>query len=182
MQWFKYDDPRRGSRVQRYKRECDPEGLSQPNLDLYVPYGELGTVVEEGGDWQFDHYRPAYMTVRWDSGKLERIDYVSDEGWTVDICDVTPKLFVNVYLWDKGYGGPEEGGWWFDTYDPVDDHCHQHETELAAQKGLEDELAWAQAENAERYPPDSAISEGHYVVRLEAWPAKLIPQERPHYC
>ena len=24
------------------------------------------------------------------------------------------KIYVNVYLIDLAYGGPEEGGWWFD--------------------------------------------------------------------
>lgn len=27
--------------------------------------------------------------------------------------------YVNVYSMSREYGGPEEGGWWFDTWEPV---------------------------------------------------------------
>ena len=29
------------------------------------------------------------------------------------------RLFINAYEMGQAYGGPEEGGWWVTTYDPV---------------------------------------------------------------
>lgn len=29
-------------------------------------------------------------------------------------------FFVNVYQLDRGYGGPEEGGWWYDYEYPIE--------------------------------------------------------------
>lgn len=29
------------------------------------------------------------------------------------------RLFINAYEMGQAYGGPEEGGWWVDTYSPV---------------------------------------------------------------
>lgn len=33
-----------------------------------------------------------------------------------DNLDYAP-VWVNVYEYDRGYGGPEEGGWWYDTFE-----------------------------------------------------------------
>ena len=31
-----------------------------------------------------------------------------------------PKVFyLTAYIKDRVYGGPEEGGWWYDTYTPI---------------------------------------------------------------
>lgn len=32
---------------------------------------------------------------------------------------VPAPIYVNVYSVDRGYGGPEEGGWWYETREPV---------------------------------------------------------------
>ena len=32
---------------------------------------------------------------------------------------VTPFRYVNTYRRGQARGGPEEGGWWYDTYDPI---------------------------------------------------------------
>lgn len=33
---------------------------------------------------------------------------------------VQPKAkYITIYLVNRSYGGPEEGGWWYDTGDPV---------------------------------------------------------------
>lgn len=177
MHWYQHDEPRVGSRVQRHRTLIDEDGQA-----VYEPYGQAGTVVEQGDGGQIEPDIYLYYTVRWDDGRLDRINYRREAENDTDICDVTPKLFVNVYLWDKSYGGPEEGGWYYDTYEPDHERCIQYDTPEKAACALEAAMAWAQSENADRYPPESVCSEGHYVVRIEAWPAKLIPAQRPHYC
>ncbi len=164
---------RPGTRVQRYTIDrCD----ARTGDELHTPEGPFGTVIE------YDAARPYLpkIVIRWDTGRLETIE-VGDEEPDRCLDDVTPRLFVNVYLWDRCYGGPEEGGWYFNAYAPQEEHSSEHATEAAAQAWLEKQLEWAQQENAERHHPNSVLSEGHYVVRLEAWPAEAQPAYRPCY-
>lgn len=53
-------------------------------------------------------------------------DMLEPEVWSVRAVDSLfrtpdggPVLFVNVYRLDQGYGGPEEGGWYYETGEPV---------------------------------------------------------------
>jgi hypothetical protein len=169
-----------GTRVQRY----EVVGTRVSNCEQIIEHhGPQGTVIayddpDEGCEREG---RRATTTIRWDDGRLEAIRADDEHAdWCLD--DVTPRLFVNVYLWDRSYGGPEEGGWWFDTYAPDPDHCTRHATEAEAEAWSESMLDWCQAQNAERHDPYSSISDGHYVVRLEAWPPQEEPACRPHYC
>lgn len=96
---------------------------------------------------------------------------------------------VSVYLCDLAYGGPEEGGWWFDYGVPCTD-----EPELAAklmvftskrdayeyreqlQKYLDEHF------NAGRRPVSSVLSEGEYraIVDVGHYPQPY-PAQPPHY-
>jgi len=87
--------------------------------------------------------------------------------------------FVNVYLVQQAYGGPEEGGWWHDygvPYVSVPEGCPG---------GLDGQAAhwreWCEAENASR--PDYTHSNGYgeYRVSVENHPALGWPSERPFY-
>ena len=97
--------------------------------------------------------------------------------------------FVNWYLHDRAYGGPEEGGWYFDTYMPVsygDDEripepsipCHTGDEarEVAmAQKAIADAL------NEGRPNIGSVLSRGCYVALIERHKPEYQPKHRPHY-
>ena len=133
----------------------------------------IGTVIERV-ICPDDTESTLHYVVRWDNGKLEN---------TMSIEDVTPCLFVNVYLHDRAYGGGEEGGWWYDTYAPEEEQCCVFNTEDEAEAHVEVAQAWCDEENAcRRSDISSVLSEGRYVVRLEAFPAEHIPERRPHYC
>ncbi|MEO1615296.1 MAG: hypothetical protein AAFV88_05570 [Planctomycetota bacterium] len=135
------------------------------------------------------------LTIRWDNGVVVTTPDTGDgtedlmpPAW--EIVDVTPSLYANLYLHDRAYGGPEEGGWWYDTYSPITDAWydveppkHGHfETEELAEAALETLRAWCDDQNSRRRGPSSVASEGHFVVCLEAWPAQAEPTHRPHYC
>lgn len=137
--------------------------------------GPVGTVFEVG--MAEDGERLAYVCVRWDNGKLEKLS--DEDAWELE--DVTPCLFVNVYMWDRVYGGPEEGGWFYNVYDPEDDECAVYESEEEAMAAYDAKVEWAKEENGTRRHPSSVCSEGHFVVRLESWPAEHSPASRPHY-
>jgi hypothetical protein len=86
--------------------------------------------------------------------------------------------FVNVYLEDRAYGGPEEGGWWYDVGKAV------RSTQVAFDLGAlsAEEQAWCDEENLHRRSDvGSVLSEGRYAVRVEDGPAADFPAERPHY-
>lgn len=89
---------------------------------------------------------------------------------------------VAVYLADRAYGGPEEGGWWFDTGELV----------RAVRRFKSEERAIAYCRrlnhlldvtlNKGRRPKSSVISEGVFEAQLsEGEPPTRYPTERPHY-
>jgi hypothetical protein len=149
------------------------------------PVGELGTVLDRNFN---DDDRIESVTIRWDDGKVwEHVLWVDlPNGESLELVDVTPKVYVNIYLHNREYGGPEEGGWWYDSYTPSNDLDDDIETghftsteaaEAAYQKAIET----CQEENRTRRSPSSVISEGHYEAMLEAWPAAQQPEFRPYY-
>ena len=86
--------------------------------------------------------------------------------------------YVNVYMADRAYGGPEEGGWYY-TYGealktiPV--------LPSKADRLLEKVNRWAERRNASRPSMSSVASEGVFWVNLEDDPASNWPEQRPHY-
>ena len=92
--------------------------------------------------------------------------------------------YLNVYIVDRAYGGPEEGGWWYDYGVPYasvplgeDDGpaYHQPAVQKAAWK------RWVKASNEDRPQVSSVSSEGIYVIRFEQGMAAAWPTERPYY-
>lgn len=89
--------------------------------------------------------------------------------------------YVNEYELNRGYGGPEEGGWWFDTGRFV--RCH------GVFKSLDDARRLAgllrDGEIAEKragcYPPGSVLCAGWPEVLVEDHPGRDYPRRRPHY-
>lgn len=94
--------------------------------------------------------------------------------------------YVQLYLLDRAFGGHEEGGWWFDTGEPVD--CPENRgfpTREAArsylaylyESGDADFLAdW----NAGRAPVSSVSCEGIFDFKIVQTP-EAFPAERPRY-
>lgn len=100
---------------------------------------------------------------------------------------------VTVVMADRSWGGREEGGWWFDTFDPFDGHAR----ERAIDEKI-DRLFWNMAEaiayslkvdekckewNTEerRRRKDSVASIGVYEAYVyEGYPVR-IPAEKPMY-
>jgi hypothetical protein len=104
-------------------------------------------------EWPSHHWRThanelAAMTIRELQRRLER-------GFVVQMYEV-----------GQAYGGPEEGGWWYDYGQPLD---HWFRTTLAEAITLKEELA----EECER-------SDRHVAIRFDqdttGW-----PETRPHY-
>lgn len=101
-------------------------------------------------------------------------------------------ITVAVYLHQRAYGGPEEGGWWYNAYSPVLDpaflHYIQHFPSTA--DGDEDADSWRAhvqhildtEHNVDRGPVHSVNSDGVYTALItEGYELTDIPTRRPHY-
>ena len=112
-------------------------------------------------------------------------------------CDGEPEVAkppfytVAIYLTDRAYGGPEEGGWWYDCGERVDDPA---ETECVPAIFRASEIDKAEeccritnerlnaTVNKDRREINSVLSEGRYVARIcEGYPEERFPLVRPHY-
>lgn len=85
--------------------------------------------------------------------------------------------FVNVYLVSRAYGGPEEGGWYYNEGEPVRSHRllnSESEEEVEAT-----EQAWCDEHNPNR--GTSSWLDGHYEVRVQDHPAESFPETKPYY-
>ena len=90
-------------------------------------------------------------------------------------------LFVNVYDVDRGYGGREEGGWWFD-YGTLK-KCRPCRTRAEAEKIRERFERYLDAtHNAEGNHDLSSVNcQGRMVAYIEGQPGEDFPTERPRY-
>jgi len=176
-----------GSRVAISHQNED--GTWERFLVCHAP--KLGTVIAVNIGCDMDGYDSIEsLTIRWDDGRIEnRKMEGEDEKGNWELADFTPQLYANLYLHDREYGGPEEGGWWYDTYTPGDGDWmndpppYGHFSTVAeAEDAMEALEAWCEEENKHRRSPSSMASEGHFVARLESWPAEPMPARRPHYC
>ena len=87
-------------------------------------------------------------------------------------------MYVNVYLIDKAYGGPEEGGWWYEFGEIINVYPVSNERTA---KRLKSRLENGTYSNEERVSIDSVLSEGEYSVVIEHSPGISWPQRKPYY-
>lgn len=118
----------------------------------------------------------------------------------LDPCNEEPavlsseRFFLNEYGTNRAYGGPEEGGWWYDTGSFV--KCHGtfdtvEEARLALsalqpylttlREGL-DVPGTVTGKFPIRFIPGSVTNHDYPDARIERHPGRDFPIERPHYC
>lgn len=86
-------------------------------------------------------------------------------------------LHVTVTLDDRAYGGPEEGGWWYDTSHVIEHHYCQH-------RAIYDRVMVRMADqydNRGRYPISSVCSDGEYRIHVGQRIPENYPTYRPRY-
>ena len=93
------------------------------------------------------------------------------------------KFFVNTYFMERCYGGPQEGGWWYDCGEPIESInlgiCSQEEAEELRDERWE---IWRKRNEEEgRRDISSVLSTGQYQTYIEDHFAVAFPSERPHY-
>lgn len=119
------------------------------------------------------------------------------QGWNVcnEISDVNgnrvgewekQKYYVHKFSVGLQYGGPEEGGWWYDTGFPVESCVYESFDEEDAYEKCRalNDSEHERAEKEEKYGYTSVLAHqsDHYAYSVETDPeAKAYPEERPHY-
>ena len=92
----------------------------------------------------------------------------------------TGVFFVNEYLANQGYGGPEEGGWWYPSGEFI--QCHgvylTEEVAMARRDSMGDYLT---EQREGQYQPSSVLCNGYTVLKIDAGPGADYPTYRPHY-
>jgi hypothetical protein len=127
--------------------------------------------------WTFDRYvwsdTGEVVTIRANTERraFDALRRGLDEG----TFRVKPDQYVNVYSLERNYGGPEEGGWWYDSGDPV-----------RSVKAYTDAEADSLVENFKQHYPStgnrySVLGGEDYGVYVEDHPAAAFPTERPRY-
>lgn len=87
-------------------------------------------------------------------------------------------IWVTLYLVDRAYGGPEEGGWWYNTGRVV------AAWPVATREAAEGVCELAEAAgytNEGRRDIGSVLSEGAYRYHFDWEPGRDFPDHRPHY-
>jgi hypothetical protein len=94
---------------------------------------------------------------------------------------------VAICLEDREYGGPEEGGWWYNCGFPSEDHLEHLKGFTAQQGGLAYLYATqlnttiCQHLNEGRPSIDQTNSRGRYVAVVFEGLPRAWPETRPHY-
>ncbi len=90
-------------------------------------------------------------------------------------------IYVNLYLTDRAFGGREEGGWWFDTGEPVRSFPCATKRRAERIRRMVERIAKCRNKAEDRRDPGSVLCDGWYAVHIEDKPAQAYPSERPHY-
>ena len=105
----------------------------------------------------------------------------SNDRIAIDDGDIPekPRLYVNCYMIDHAYGGPEEGGWYYTVGRPVESRLA--DDDVQAEEILAERRAFWEAHNKGRPEIYSVISEGRFAVWRESHYARVFPDVKPHY-
>lgn len=93
---------------------------------------------------------------------------------------------VAVFLMDRAYGGPEEGGWWYDCGTPADEYAQYtkgftDEIEAIKYSAELDQIIEKEGLNEGRREIGSVLSTGRYEAWVSEGNPKRFPLTRPHY-
>jgi hypothetical protein len=87
--------------------------------------------------------------------------------------------YVTVVLEDLAYGGPEEGGWWYHTFEKVESRRvldGNAAASMVAQYSNNPDY-----DNFGRPPLSSVMSQGRYQIQITQRPFRSSPAHRPRY-
>ena len=87
--------------------------------------------------------------------------------------------YLNAYNVNRFYGGPQEGGWWFDAGDPTASVPLREEDPAAAVEWgayLREKVGWTS-----QHDRFSVLGHDDFEIRQDDYFARPFPEETPHY-
>lgn len=84
--------------------------------------------------------------------------------------------FVNVYLIDRRWGGPQEGGWWYNNYNCIETYPTREENTNTVVEFLKNEH-----EDKAHGDIYSVLGGREIEIMIEDRPSQSETTERPHY-
>lgn len=106
-------------------------------------------------------------------------DREANVNYTLEEMGQTGTRYVNAYEIDRAYGGPEEGGWWFDVRCPISSiRVWNHQEALEAFNLLEKLYREDYENRTDRF---SVCSEGDLQIIIEDHQAEYDPRTKPRY-
>jgi hypothetical protein len=87
--------------------------------------------------------------------------------------------FINAYNTNRFYGGPHEGGWWYDAGDPVASvpiRADDPASKLEWEGYLREKVGWTS-----QHDTSSVLGHDVFEVRHDDFFARPFPEETPHY-
>lgn len=117
---------------------------------------------------------------------------VDEQAYMAFLEEIEPdfkRWYIHKHDIAQEYGGPEEGGWWYNTGIPVEDwnpvhHAYDNEEDAYAVSRALNEAEYLRQEAEEDYEFTSVLSykSTHYSYTVEDHPIPYsFPERRPHY-
>ena len=95
-------------------------------------------------------------------------------------AEVTTCYYINEYLTNRAYGGPEEGGWYYETGTFV--CCHDTHPTLDEAHDVLDALTPDLARRRkDLHDPGSVLCTGWPDIYIQRFPGADYPVLKPHY-
>ena len=95
-------------------------------------------------------------------------------------AEIHPAFYVNEYEVNQGWGGPEEGGWWYPMGVFIQSHG-EFRTRAEAEAFVDSLKDYIQERRAGQHEPHSVLCRGWTSVRVQVWPGSDFPNHRPYY-
>ena len=92
--------------------------------------------------------------------------------------DADAIVYVNAYAVSRHYGGPQEGGWWYNAGEPLASVPLSDRTRIRAEVARLEEL-FADQQWGNIYSVNGGVE---LRIAIEDQMAEVWPEERPYYC
>jgi hypothetical protein len=113
---------------------------------------------------------------------------IDDENEETTMAEDLGIVYVNCYLVDRLYGGPEEGGWWYDSGAPLASvpvkakkNDNGYMEPIDSVEKIRDDLKEMFAPLANERDRNSVIGGPDVEAYVEDHPAEAFPATRPRY-
>jgi hypothetical protein len=93
-------------------------------------------------------------------------------------CEGKPRFYLTAYALTRHWGGPEEGGWWYDRYTYVESYSHRIKRRDARRRGRD---LWLKHAGIIEGDVSSVLGGTALVILPEVTRGEYATKGKPHY-